>query len=74
MEKMLQVFHAQDSRNNKVSVLHSRCSRYHSLKQHLTTIKRTLQKKTHSREEVAGHLEMVNQFPKSMDKAFGNTI
>lgn len=30
------------------------------------------EKKTHLREDVAGHLEMVNQFPKSTDKAFGN--
>lgn len=29
-------------------------------------------KKTHLRENVAGHLEIVNQFPKSTDKAFGN--
>lgn len=57
-----------------VSILHSHCSKYHSLNQHLININRTLQekKKTHLREDVAGHLEIVNQFPKSTDKAFGN--
>lgn len=72
MEKMLQVFHAQDSRNNSLYFAQSLLE----IPFTETTLNKyqqnSAEKKTHLREDVAGHLEMVNQFPKSTDKAFGN--